>query len=146
MPSLSSLPYRQGRGGTISDMLSSMEIERPRLTPVLTEKDLGFVLEALAKPPYEPLWGASLKLSTISRSSSWPWLQWKNLANFRLWFLVQNTWALVLCLIFALSLCLRIRNLPKLTNHRTSQRSLGRSSNLILLNAPRDLSGTIISL
>ena len=45
-------------------MLSSIEIERPRLTPVLTERDLGFVLEALAKPPYEPLVGASLKLST----------------------------------------------------------------------------------
>ena len=40
---------------TISDMIVSMELQRPRLTPVLPQWDLGVVLEALSKPPYEPL-------------------------------------------------------------------------------------------
>ena len=41
---------------TISDMIMSMELQRPRLT----QWDLGIVLEALSKPPYEPLREASL--------------------------------------------------------------------------------------
>ena len=40
---------------TISDMITSMELQRPRITPVLPQWDLGIVLEALSKPPYEPL-------------------------------------------------------------------------------------------
>ena len=40
---------------TISDMIMSMELQRPRLTRVLPQWDLGIVLEALSKPPYEPL-------------------------------------------------------------------------------------------
>ena len=40
---------------TISDMITSMELQRPRVTPVLPQWDLGIVLEALSKPPYEPL-------------------------------------------------------------------------------------------
>ena len=40
---------------TISDMIASVELQRPRLTPVLPQWDLGIVLEALSKPPYEPL-------------------------------------------------------------------------------------------
>ena len=44
---------------TISDMIMSMELQRPRLTPVLPQWDLGIVLEALSKPPYEPLKPAS---------------------------------------------------------------------------------------
>ena len=38
--------------GIFSDKISSMNMERPRLTPFLPEWDLGIVLEALA--PYEP--------------------------------------------------------------------------------------------
>ena len=45
----------------ISDMISSMELQRPRLMPILPEFDLGIFLEALSKPPYEPLREASLK-------------------------------------------------------------------------------------
>ena len=37
---------------TISDMIASMELQRPRATPVLPQWDLGVVLEALSKPPY----------------------------------------------------------------------------------------------
>ena len=37
---------------TISDMIASMELQRPRATPVLPQWDLGIVLEALSKPPY----------------------------------------------------------------------------------------------
>ena len=50
---------------TISDMIMSMELQRPRLTPVLPQWDLGIVLEALSKPPYEPLRQASLKHLTL---------------------------------------------------------------------------------
>ena len=50
---------------TISDMIMSMELQRSRLTPVplpvLPQWDLGIFLEALSKPPYEPLREASLK-------------------------------------------------------------------------------------
>ena len=46
---------------TISDIIMSMELQRPRLTLVLPQWDLGIVLEALSKPPYEPLIEASLK-------------------------------------------------------------------------------------
>ena len=46
---------------TISDMIASMELQRPRTTPVLPQWDLGVVLEALNKPPYEPLHEASFK-------------------------------------------------------------------------------------
>ena len=51
---------------TISDMISSMELQRPRVTPVLPQWDLGYVLEALCKPPYEPLQEASLKCLRLS--------------------------------------------------------------------------------
>ena len=37
---------------TISDMIASMELQRPRTTPVLPQWDLGVVLEALSKSPY----------------------------------------------------------------------------------------------
>ena len=50
---------------TISDMIASMELQRPRVTPVLPQWDLGIVLEALNKPPYEPLREASFKHLTL---------------------------------------------------------------------------------
>ena len=40
---------------TISDMISSMELQRPRITPVLPQWGLGVVLEVLSKSPYESL-------------------------------------------------------------------------------------------
>ena len=46
-------------------MIMSMEMQRPRLTPVLPQLDLGIVLEALSKSPYEPLREASLKHLTL---------------------------------------------------------------------------------
>ena len=46
---------------TISDMIASVELQRPRVMPVLPQWDLGIVLEALSKSPYEPLREASLK-------------------------------------------------------------------------------------
>ena len=42
-------------------MITSMELQRPRITPVLPQWDLFIVLEALSNPPYEPLREASLK-------------------------------------------------------------------------------------
>ena len=39
---------------TISDMIMSMELQRPRLTPVLLQWVFVIVLEGLSKPPYEP--------------------------------------------------------------------------------------------
>ena len=40
-------------------MITSMELQRPRITPVLPQWDLGIVLEAFSKPLYEPLREAS---------------------------------------------------------------------------------------
>ena len=48
----------------ISDMISSMELWMPRQMPSVPEWDLGIVLQALSKPPYEPLQEASLKYLT----------------------------------------------------------------------------------
>ena len=50
---------------TISDMVMTMELQRPRLTPVLPQLDPSIVLEALSKPPYEPFREASLKHLTL---------------------------------------------------------------------------------
>ena len=46
-------------------MIASMELQRPRITPVLPQWDLGVVLEALSKSPYEPLREASFKHLTL---------------------------------------------------------------------------------
>ena len=46
-------------------MIMSMELQRPRLTPVLPQWDLGIVPKALSKPPYEPLREAFLKHLTL---------------------------------------------------------------------------------
>ena len=67
---LASVLIRTGRPAevqakTISDMIMSMELQRPRLTPVLPQWHLGIVLEALSKPPYKPLREASLKHLTL---------------------------------------------------------------------------------
>ena len=50
---------------TISDMIASMELQRPRVTPVLPQWGLGIMLEALSKPPYEPLREASFRHLTL---------------------------------------------------------------------------------
>ena len=50
---------------TISDMIASMKLQRPRITPLLPQWDLGIVLEASSKSPYEPLREASLKYLTL---------------------------------------------------------------------------------
>ena len=42
-----------------------MKLQRPRVTPILPQWDLGIVLEALSKSPYEPLREASLKHLTL---------------------------------------------------------------------------------
>ena len=42
-----------------------MELQRPRVTPILPQWDLGIVLEALSKPPCEPLREASFKHLTL---------------------------------------------------------------------------------
>ena len=49
----------------ISDMITSVELQRPRITPVLPQWNLGIVLEALSKPPYELPKEASLKHLTL---------------------------------------------------------------------------------
>ena len=38
------------QGRTVSSMIATMELQRPRVTPVLPQWDLGIVLEALSKP------------------------------------------------------------------------------------------------
>ena len=46
-------------------MIASMELQRPRVTPVPPQWDLGIMLEALSKPPWEPLLEDSLKHLTL---------------------------------------------------------------------------------
>ena len=36
---------------TMSDMIKSMELQRPRMTPAMPQWDLDIILEALSKPP-----------------------------------------------------------------------------------------------
>ena len=55
----------QAKTTCISEMMASMDLQRPRMTPVLPQWDLGIVLEALRKPPYELLREASLKHLTL---------------------------------------------------------------------------------
>ena len=49
----------------ISDKIISMELQRPRVTPVFPQWDLGIVLEVLSQPPCEPLREASFKHLTL---------------------------------------------------------------------------------
>ena len=74
-----------------SDMITSMELERARPTPVLTERDLDIVLEALGKPPYKPLREVSLKHLTYKLGFSWPWSQLEDMVNLMLWRVILNT-------------------------------------------------------
>ena len=46
---------------TISDMFSPMELQRPRIAPVLPQWDRALCQRLLSKPPYEPLRKGSLK-------------------------------------------------------------------------------------
>ena len=50
---------------TISDMIASMELQRPRIMLVLPQWDLGIVLQALNKSPSESFREASLKHLTL---------------------------------------------------------------------------------
>ena len=45
----------------MSNMITSMELQRPKMTPVIPQWNLDIIQEALSKPPYVPLWVASLK-------------------------------------------------------------------------------------
>ena len=57
---LASVLSRMGKAATvqaqtISGVVTSMELQSPRITLVLPKWGLGIVLHALSKPPYEPL-------------------------------------------------------------------------------------------
>ena len=54
---------------TISDMIVSMELQRPRVTLFFPQWDLGIVLEALSNPPCELLREASFKHLTLKTVS-----------------------------------------------------------------------------
>ena len=67
---LASVPNRTGNTAVIndkaiSDTITSVELQRPRIIQVLPQWDLGIVREALSKPPYGPLREASLKRLTL---------------------------------------------------------------------------------
>ena len=71
--SLASVLNRTGKAAvvqnrTIFDMISSMELQRPRIMPVLPQWDLVIVLEALSNPPYEPYGRLLSKTSDIEDS------------------------------------------------------------------------------
>ena len=46
-------------------MMTSMELQRPRVMPILPKWYLGIVLGVLSKPPYKPLREAALKHLTL---------------------------------------------------------------------------------
>ena len=46
-------------------MITSMDLKRLRMTPVLPQWELGIMLQALSKFPYEPLQEASLEHLTL---------------------------------------------------------------------------------
>ena len=50
---------------TISNMIASMELQRPRVKLFLPQWDFGIVLETMSKSPYEPLREASFKHLTL---------------------------------------------------------------------------------
>ena len=50
---------------TVSDMITSMELQRPRMTPVLLQWDIDIILEGMSKPPYVLLREVSLKHLTF---------------------------------------------------------------------------------
>ena len=50
---------------TISNMITSMGLNRPTMTPVLPQGDLVIMLQALSKFPYELLQEASLEHLTL---------------------------------------------------------------------------------
>ena len=103
----------------------SMELQRPRLTPVITHWDLDIVPEALSKPPYQPLREASLKHVTLSSSSQW--LQLEDAVNSNPLCLIcniknSNLRELVLHYVSPQSSCVRIRGETKSMTHGTFQR------------------------
>ena len=49
----------------MSNMITSMELQRPRMTPVIPQWNLDIIQEALSKPPYVQLRVASLKHLTL---------------------------------------------------------------------------------
>ena len=87
-----------------------MELKRPTPTPVLPEWDLGIVLEAIAKPPYEPLWAVSLKHLTYKTVFLSAMASAGRCSELQALVSIPNTCksslrALVLHSIFALNLC-----------------------------------------
>ena len=60
--------YSSVQDRIISDMVSTVELERPRLVPIKPEWDLDIVLEAFSKQPNDPLQKASLKHHTCRKS------------------------------------------------------------------------------
>ena len=64
---LGSVLNRTGKAKVVQHktISASTELQRPRVMPVLPQWDLGIVLEALSKPPYEPLREASFKHLTL---------------------------------------------------------------------------------
>ena len=120
-------------------MISSMELQSPRITPILPQWDLGIVREALSKSAYEPLKVASLKHLTFKtvfllvmtsagrRSELQALVFYSKYIQF-------NAMGQVSRYILASSSCIIIRNLIKLTTPGILQ-SLLASQKLVLLSA-----------
>ena len=118
-------------------MITSMELQRPRIAPVLPQWDLGIVLEALSKAPYEPLWEASLRhltlktifLPAIASAGRPSELQALVFEPQYIQFKPKGAGVL------APSSCGKIRDLTKSMTRRTSQRSRQVTQILVLLIA-----------
>ena len=122
---------------TISDMIASMELQRPRITPVLPQWDLGIVLEASSTSPYEPLRDASLKHLTLKTVFLLAMASAGRCSEIQALMFDQkyssNRKGLVLRYILAPNSCARTRNRIKSMIPGIFQRSLLASQSLALL-------------
>ena len=126
---------------SLSDMIASMELQRPRVTPVLPQWDLGIVLEGLSRPPYEPLREVSLKHLTLesvfllAMASAGRCSGLQALVFDQKYIYSSNLRGLVLRYILEPSSCERIRNEIKAMTPGMYQRFLLASQSLALLTA-----------
>ena len=132
---------------TLSDMITSMELRRPRIMPVLPKWNLGIVLEALSKPPYEPLREVSLKhltLKTVFLIAMASVERCSELQSvvFDPQYIQFKPKGACVTLYFSPSSCQNIRDLMKSMTHGTFQRSLLASQILVLLTAQSQCSTT----
>ena len=119
----------------MSDMITSMEFQRPRMTPDLLQWDLDIILE-LEALTYVPL-QEGFKHLTLKTVFLLAWLQPEDAVNYKPLCLICNIYnsnvkGPALHYTLPSSSCDKIRDLTKSMTHGTSQRSRLVSQTLVL--------------